>query len=67
MNAVSAAAQNVTPSVVTIAVTSGGTGGTGSGIILDTEGDVPTNAHVATLDGRAQTGDRSAYQRRQRL
>jgi putative serine protease PepD len=50
MNPVSAAAQNVTPSVVTIAVTSGGTR---PGIILDTQGDVLTNAHVATLDGRA--------------
>lgn len=53
VNAVSAAAQKATPSVVTIAVTSGTTGGTGAGIILDSQGDILTNTHVVTLDGKA--------------
>jgi len=53
VNAVTAAAQKASPSVVTISVNSGSSGGTGSGIILDTEGHILTNTHVVTLDGAA--------------
>ncbi|MDQ0620065.1 S1C family serine protease [Arthrobacter globiformis] len=51
VNAATAAAQKASPSVVTISVRSGSSGGTGSGIILDTEGHILTNTHVVTLDG----------------
>ena len=53
VNAISAAALKASPSVVTIKATSGSDGGTGSGIILDTDGHVLTNTHVVTLDGKA--------------
>ncbi|MDQ0851101.1 putative serine protease PepD [Arthrobacter sp. B3I9] len=53
VNAVTAAAQKATPSVVTISATSANSGGTGSGIILDADGDILTNMHVVTLDGAA--------------
>jgi putative serine protease PepD len=53
VNAVTAAAQKASPSVVTINVSSGSSGGTGSGVILDTEGHILTNTHVVTLDGAA--------------
>ena len=53
VNAVSAAAQKASPSVVTISATSGSSGGTGSGIILDDAGHILTNTHVVTLDGQA--------------
>ena len=53
VNAVTAAAAKAMPSVVTISATSGNSGGTGSGIILDTEGHILTNTHVVTLDGAA--------------
>ncbi|MFE5835314.1 S1C family serine protease [Arthrobacter sp. NPDC056493] len=53
VNAVTAAAQKASPSVVTISVSSGSSGGTGSGIILDAEGHILTNTHVVTLDGAA--------------
>lgn len=53
VNAVTAAAQKASPSVVTISVSSGSSAGTGSGIILDTEGHILTNTHVVTLDGAA--------------
>lgn len=53
VNAVTAAAQKATPSVVTISASSGSSGGTGSGIILDTDGHILTNTHVVTLDGQA--------------
>ena len=52
VNAISAAALKASPSVVTIKATSGSDGGTGSGIILDTDGHVLTNTHVVTLDGK---------------
>ena len=55
VNAITAAALKASPSVVTISASSGGAGGTGSGIILDDEGHVLTNTHVVTLDG--QTAD----------
>ncbi|WP_394939034.1 trypsin-like peptidase domain-containing protein [Psychromicrobium sp. YIM B11713] len=53
VNAITAAAAKASPSVVTIGVTSGSSGGTGSGIILDTDGHILTNTHVVTLDGKA--------------
>ena len=53
VNAITAAAVKATPSVVTIKASSGSEGGTGSGIILDSEGHVLTNTHVVTLDGTA--------------
>lgn len=52
VNAVTAAAQKASPSVVTIAVSSGSSGGSGSGIILDNSGNILTNTHVVTLDGK---------------
>jgi putative serine protease PepD len=53
VNAVTAAAQKATPSVVTISATSANAAGTGSGIILDTAGHILTNTHVVTLDGQS--------------
>jgi putative serine protease PepD len=52
VNAITAAALKATPSVVTISATSGSSGGTGSGIILDDQGHILTNTHVVTLDGK---------------
>ncbi|MEE2568269.1 trypsin-like peptidase domain-containing protein [Pseudarthrobacter sp. J64] len=51
VNEITAAAVKATPSVVTISASSGNSGGTGSGIILDDEGHILTNTHVVTLDG----------------
>jgi putative serine protease PepD len=53
VNAITAAALKATPSVVTISASSGGSGGTGSGIVLDKEGHILTNTHVVTLDGQS--------------
>ncbi|MDQ0731575.1 S1C family serine protease [Arthrobacter sp. B1I2] len=55
VNAITAAAVKASPSVVTISATSGSSGGTGSGIVLDDQGHILTNTHVVTLDG--QTAD----------
>jgi putative serine protease PepD len=52
VNAITAAAVKASPSVVTISASSGGAGGTGSGIILDDQGNILTNTHVVTLDGQ---------------
>nr|WP_255727148.1 trypsin-like peptidase domain-containing protein [Nesterenkonia sp. DZ6] len=54
---VTAAAAKASPSVVTLAVSEGGQGGSGSGIILDEEGHVLTNTHVVTLGGAAPDPD----------
>ena len=49
---VAAAAAKIEPSLVTIAVQSGGGGGIGSGVVLDKEGHILTNEHV--IAGAAQ-------------
>lgn len=57
VNAITAAAVKASPSVVTIKATSGGEGGTGSGVILDDQGHILTNTHVVTLDGTTANPD----------
>jgi putative serine protease PepD len=49
---ITAVAAEASPSVVTISVSSSNAGGTGSGIVLNTDGDILTNTHVVTLDGQ---------------
>ena len=51
VSAVTAAAVKASPSVVTIEVSGGGSTGTGSGIIIDDDGNILTNTHVVTLGG----------------
>ena len=46
-----ATAKAVAPSVVSITVTSGQTGGQGSGVVIDNQGHILTNNHVATGAG----------------
>ncbi len=55
VNATTAIAAKVTPSVVTIEVSGGGSGGSGSGVVLSEDGYVATNTHVVTLDGATGT------------
>ena len=57
VNVITAAATKAAPSVVTIKATSGGEGGTGSGVILDEQGHILTNTHVVTLDGTVANPD----------
>ncbi len=49
---VTAAAKKAAPSVVTISAMGQSSGGSGSGIILDREGHILTNNHVATVGGQ---------------
>jgi putative serine protease PepD len=51
-----AVAAKAGPSVVTISVSTGSTGGTGSGVVLTSDGYVLTNTHVVTLDGASASG-----------
>ncbi|KYH44677.1 hypothetical protein AZH51_00275 [Branchiibius sp. NY16-3462-2] len=50
-------AAKVSPSVVSITVVNGQSGGEGSGVILDKEGHIVTNNHVVTLDSGSSSGD----------
>jgi putative serine protease PepD len=50
---ITAVAAKAAPSVVTIQVKGDSAAGTGSGIVLNSDGYVLTNAHVATLEGAA--------------
>jgi putative serine protease PepD len=52
---VAAAAAKIEPSLVTIAVQSGSSGGIGSGVVLDKDGHILTNNHV--VGGAAQGGN----------
>jgi putative serine protease PepD len=52
---VAAAAAKIEPSLVTIAVQSGGSGGIGSGVILDKDGHILTNNHVVAGAGEQAT------------
>ena len=45
---ITAAAEKISPSVVTITVRSGQSGGIGSGVVLDTAGHILTNDHVVS-------------------
>lgn len=65
---VSAAAQQIEPSVVTITVTTAQGGGVGTGVVLDEQGHILTNDHVvsgAVSSGQQQEGPSGGDQRDQ--
>ena len=51
-----AVAAKAGPSVVTISVTTSSESGTGSGVVLTSDGYILTNTHVVTLDGASAAG-----------
>ncbi|MDQ6850773.1 MAG: trypsin-like peptidase domain-containing protein [Actinomycetota bacterium] len=51
---VAGAAAAISPSVVTVNVSGGSQGGTGSGIVIRSDGYVLTNNHVVTLDNQTR-------------
>lgn len=57
VTSVTAAAKKAAPSVVTISARGQKSGGSGSGIILDQEGHILTNSHVATVGGQVNDAD----------
>jgi len=56
IDTVTAVAAKASASVVTIGVSSRDSGGTGSGVVLTSDGYVLTNTHVVTLDGASADG-----------
>ncbi len=52
VNWVTGVAAKALPSVVTVSVGSGNAGGSGSGVVLTSDGMILTNAHVVTIDGK---------------
>jgi len=56
VSTVTAVAAKAGPSVVTINVSASSEGGTGSGVVLSSDGYVLTNTHVVTLDGDSADG-----------
>ena len=57
VNQTTGIAAKVLPSVVTISASSSSSGGTGSGVVLTSDGYVVTNTHVVTLDGATGSAD----------
>jgi putative serine protease PepD len=53
---ISAAAERIDPSVVTISVQAGNGGGIGTGVVLDKSGHILTNDHVVSQAAQSQQG-----------
>ncbi|WP_261164388.1 S1C family serine protease [Microbacterium sp. Marseille-Q6965] len=56
VNEATAIAAEALPSTVTISVTTGDAGGSGTGVVLSEDGYVVTNTHVVTLGGASADG-----------